>query len=110
MAYFSSALLCILALLGILASWRRPQIITDCRVQFYRGALQRAAGSSFGLMGLPFWDWFIIALALLFVAHFTAMMLGKGPRRQAQILHCPNTRVTTLDNLLCKAQNSFRLT
>src|ERR1051326_2529148 len=37
-----------------LASWRRPQIITDCRVQFYRGALhtrnlrqgQRSSGSA----------------------------------------------------------------
>jgi hypothetical protein len=33
-------------------------------------------------MGLPVWDWFIIALAALFVIGFTAMVLDKGPRRR----------------------------
>jgi len=33
-------------------------------------------------MGLPAWDWFITALAVVFVAGFTAMVLDKGPRRR----------------------------
>src|ERR1051326_3136222 len=34
-----------------LASWRRPQIITDCRVQFYRGALHHYAAGRLNLTG-----------------------------------------------------------
>jgi len=41
---------------------------------------QRTSSSN-TVMGLPFWDWFIIALAAIFVIGFTAMVLDKGPGR-----------------------------